>query len=645
SARKVISSNQKSDKNLLKNYKGNTKINKNISSINLKKGISKPGVIFTKKPKIKTELQIENFNNFNTDSSNYKNITSTTTSSSNVNFSHSMQFNNKKKSNYASKLSLLNTATNTKSKPSKNVFLNKNQKYYYSTNFSNNRYKNMTKTIQDSAKSKMDDDLLSSANSSGRVKWESKSPNILKKKIEKYSNKRPLTDLVFKMEENKTSENVNILGKEISLIKNENNKEEDKSNINNKCSPVKKINDFEQATKNEDNKTNISQTGRTESEPRPLYIQPKPIQVNSGNYLILQNSIINSKVNPNEINVSRSCNIYPGEISNSLGQIYKSKKTTNNKTNQTSLNKNKHSEIINSSQKKQNSKGIFKENSIIVKSENNHKLQNTKSFSGKVNPLHNNKETQSKSKKISSNMLFDNNINDYPKYNFEHIQGQNSTTSLMNALKNSEDKRNKNFPSLRDFKIKDLLSMMLFCNELIISNYSKKFTNKNQNILNKYSTMLSEFILKNFEPHSHLAYQFSNRINISAVTIQRQWRLYKVKQMLGKSKKLESEIKKNLVEEVCEKNPIEVRNIINSMANSLESFTKFKDGNNFMESVILANSKKITPMRKFKLYKNYLTSSIKNEQNQRRISISIFGSEYTSIKNKKMYENNRKTDK
>lgn len=195
--------------------------------------------------------------------------------------------------------------------------------------------------------------------------------------------------------------------------------------------------------------------------------------------------------------------------------------------------------------------------------------------------------------------------------------------SKANPLKSSYN--SKNTPSsIRDeasvyykdipkqIKNEDLLHLMLFFNEYIISKLPKSISKSTKDAFNTYSLTLTKMI-----PSSSSSKQV-HQTNIETDTkvkkviyIQRKWREFKVKQIASNMKmNLNNELKKMLINNFIEKEGFGIRKIIGMLNTSVESFAQLKTKDALMLKLKCINNKELSNDEKSAMYKNYINSKL-----------------------------------
>ena len=194
--------------------------------------------------------------------------------------------------------------------------------------------------------------------------------------------------------------------------------------------------------------------------------------------------------------------------------------------------------------------------------------------------------------------------------------------SKVNPLKASYN--SKNTPSsIRDeasiyykdipkqIKNEDLLHLMLFFNEYIISKLPKSISKSTKDAFNTYSLTLSKMIPSSSSKQVHQMNIETDMKVKKVIDIQRKWREFKVKQIASNTKmNSNNELKKMLINNFIEKEGFGIRKIIGMLNTSVESFAQLKTKDALMLKLKCINNKELSNDEKSAMYKNYINSKL-----------------------------------
>ena len=223
-----------------------------------------------------------------------------------------------------------------------------------------------------------------------------------------------------------------------------------------------------------------------------------------------------------------------------------------------------------------------------------------------------NQKDRNKKENLKNQDLNQNNHEDKIKSSLNQLSSKNSHKV------NSINVYSKDIP--KNVEINDILKMMLFYNEYILS--KENFNNNDKMIMNSYSSFLCDKILQS---DNKKCISDDNEDEIidnkekSVMIIQRKWRDYKLKKYLKnkKNKNINNELRKLIVDNFIEKEGFGIRKVIGNLNLSLENFINLKHKNHFIKEVkkgIIGFNKK---KEKYKYYKEYINSIIlKNNINE-----------------------------
>ena len=193
--------------------------------------------------------------------------------------------------------------------------------------------------------------------------------------------------------------------------------------------------------------------------------------------------------------------------------------------------------------------------------------------------------------------------------------------SKVNPLKTSCN--SKNTPSsIRDeasiyykdipkqIKNEDLLHLMLFFNEYIISKLPKNISKTTKDAFNNYSLTLSQMIPTSSKQVHKMNIETDMKVK-KVINIQRKWREFKVKQIASNTKmNLNNELKKMLINNFIEKEGFGIRKIIGMLNTSVDSFAQLKTKDALMVKLKCINNKELSNDEKNAMYKNYINSKL-----------------------------------
>ena len=163
----------------------------------------------------------------------------------------------------------------------------------------------------------------------------------------------------------------------------------------------------------------------------------------------------------------------------------------------------------------------------------------------------------------------------------------------------------------KKINVNDIMKMILFYNEYIVSHMD---INENEkHIFYEFSSFLSKKILEEKKPKVNLInIDKQSQKNKSVIIIQRNWRKYYLNQIIRK-KDLKFELKRNIIDNFIEKDVYETKKFITSLNFSFDNFVNTKDAENISIKLSKINDGKIDIQEKYIIYKEYINSYLKKE--------------------------------
>jgi hypothetical protein len=168
----------------------------------------------------------------------------------------------------------------------------------------------------------------------------------------------------------------------------------------------------------------------------------------------------------------------------------------------------------------------------------------------------------------------------------------------------------KEFPD--NIETNDILKLMLFFNEYIISNnLLHDCKGENRKILNDYSKYISSKIKVDFPQENDIVVDPSIKC---VKKIQRKWRKRKIEKFLKKNKKTETEeLKKMIVNKYIQKSGFKVKKILglfNTIVENFDNINKQPDINELFYQIQKLTHNKLTEYEKNLLYKEFINNII-----------------------------------
>ena len=200
--------------------------------------------------------------------------------------------------------------------------------------------------------------------------------------------------------------------------------------------------------------------------------------------------------------------------------------------------------------------------------------------------------------------------NDIKYIEFDH----NSSEKIFNQVVNIF--YTKEFP--RQINTNEILKLMLFLNEYLISNnlLSDGQKKENKKLLNDYSKYISSKIKIDFPQEQDIVFDPSLKC---VKKIQRKWRKRKIEKYLNKNKKSEiNELKSMILNKYIQKSGNEVKKIIglfNTLLENFDTINKKSDINEMLYQIQKLIHNKLTKYEKNLLYKEYINSVIFGNNN------------------------------
>ena len=164
----------------------------------------------------------------------------------------------------------------------------------------------------------------------------------------------------------------------------------------------------------------------------------------------------------------------------------------------------------------------------------------------------------------------------------------------------------------KNINVYDIMKMILFYNEYIISHME---INKNdKNIFDEFSSFLSKKILEEKKQKVNLInLDKKSQKNKNIIIIQRYWRKYYINKIID-NKNLKNEIKRNIIDNFIEKDIYETKKLITSLNFSFDNFVNIRDLENISIRLSKINEGKYDIKEKNILYKEYINSYLKKEK-------------------------------
>ena len=216
----------------------------------------------------------------------------------------------------------------------------------------------------------------------------------------------------------------------------------------------------------------------------------------------------------------------------------------------------------------------------------------------KKNKLIKNSEKENIIVKKISPLKININKSNYPLLSHKNNSQQTSTFSNILMPKN--------------INIHDIMKMILFYNEYIISHM--EINENDKNIFNEFSSFLSKKIMQEKKQKVNLIdIDKRSQKNKNVIIIQRYWRKYYINKIL-ENKNLKIEMKRNIIDNFIEKDVYETKKLITSLNFSFDNFTSTRDVENISIKLSKINEGKYDLKDKYILYKEYINSYLKKEK-------------------------------
>ena len=166
----------------------------------------------------------------------------------------------------------------------------------------------------------------------------------------------------------------------------------------------------------------------------------------------------------------------------------------------------------------------------------------------------------------------------------------------------------------KQIKNEDLLYLMLFFNEYIISRLPRTASKNTKDAFNSYSLALSRMIPASAQQVRKVSDVGSRETEMKVkkvIGIQRKWREFKVKQIASNGRmNLNSELKKMLINNFIEKEGFGIRKILGMLNTSVESFAQLKTKDVLVAKLKCINSRELSDDERSAMYKNYINSKL-----------------------------------
>ena len=164
----------------------------------------------------------------------------------------------------------------------------------------------------------------------------------------------------------------------------------------------------------------------------------------------------------------------------------------------------------------------------------------------------------------------------------------------------------------KNINIHDIMKMILFYNEYIISHM--EINENDKNIFNEFSSFLSKKIMQEKKQKVNLIdIDKRSQKNKNVIIIQRYWRKYYINKIID-NKNLKIEMKRNIIDNFIEKDVYETKKLITSLNFSFDNFTSTRDVENISIKLSKINEGKYDLKDKYILYKEYINSYLKKEK-------------------------------
>ncbi len=283
-----------------------------------------------------------------------------------------------------------------------------------------------------------------------------------------------------------------------------------------------------------------------------------------------------------------------------------------NKLNKNSLNKSYQVKLKNKVKQSELSATFSSklDKSLSKESDNQLKYTKSKKLSNIDRNLFEKKTTVNKNKLVKKN-----------------LEKENIIVKKISPLKINLNKSNCNVLSHRNYSqqispfssilmpkkinVNDIMKMILFYNEYIVSHMD---INENEKqIFDEFSSFLSKKILEEKKPKVNLIdIDKQSQKNKSVIIIQRNWRKYYLNKII-QNKDLKFELKRNIIDNFIEKDVYETKKFITSLNFSFDNFVNTKESENISIKLSKINDGKIDLKEKYIIYKEYINSYLKKE--------------------------------
>ena len=164
----------------------------------------------------------------------------------------------------------------------------------------------------------------------------------------------------------------------------------------------------------------------------------------------------------------------------------------------------------------------------------------------------------------------------------------------------------------KNINVYDIMKMILFYNEYIISHM--EINNNDKNMFDEFSSFLSKKIIEEKKHKVNLIdLEKKSQKNKNIIIIQRYWRKYYINKIID-NKNLKIEIKRNIIDNFIEKDIYETKKLITSLNFSFDNFVNIRDLENISIRLSKINEGKYDIKEKNILYKEYINSFLKKEK-------------------------------
>jgi hypothetical protein len=164
----------------------------------------------------------------------------------------------------------------------------------------------------------------------------------------------------------------------------------------------------------------------------------------------------------------------------------------------------------------------------------------------------------------------------------------------------------------KNINVYDIMKMILFYNEYIISHM--EINNNDKNMFDEFSSFLSKKIIEEKKHKVNLInLEKKSQKNKNIIIIQRYWRKYYINKIID-NKNLKIEIKRNIIDNFIEKDIYETKKLITNLNFSFDNFVNIRDIENISVKLSKINEGKYDIKEKNILYKEYINSFLKKEK-------------------------------